>query len=139
TDQMMVQTEEDIAAGTERIVTRIVRIAPEDVQGGYYLLDENGSIRSEFVEMFNDFTGHYIVDGELQSAFDWSLDERGALVITLRSDNSFENQTLTLRMLSGSSPGESMRLVTERRNNGLLVADPETGRAITVLEVLREG
>ncbi|MDH3647215.1 MAG: carboxypeptidase-like regulatory domain-containing protein [Gammaproteobacteria bacterium] len=139
TDQMLVQTPEDIAAGTERLATRIVPVEAADVPGAYYIVDENGSLHSEFVELSSDFTGQYMVDGVLDSVFDWSLDERGAIVISLHSDNSFSTETLTLRMLAGSSAGESMRFVAEWRANGLLVADPETGRAITVLEVLREG
>ncbi len=138
-DEMLVRTPEDIAEGTERLVTRIVAIQPQDVRGAYYLLDESGSIHGEFVQMYDNFTGEYFVDGVLEAAFDWSLDERGALVISLRSDDAFSVRTLTLRMLAGSQGGETMRLVTERRTNGILTADPETGRAITVMSVFREG
>ncbi|MDH3589093.1 MAG: hypothetical protein OEQ74_06790, partial [Gammaproteobacteria bacterium] len=138
-DEMLVQTPEDIAAGTERFVTRIVPVEMDAVTGGYDLLDESGAIGAESVQMFDDFTGQYWVDGLLDSTFDWSLDEHGAVVICLRSDDSFNVRTLTLRMLAGSAAGQAMRFIAERRVNGLLAADEETGRAMTVLTVLHEG
>ncbi|MBT8143330.1 MAG: carboxypeptidase-like regulatory domain-containing protein, partial [Gammaproteobacteria bacterium] len=119
-DEMLVRTPEDFAAGTERFVTRIIPLAPNAIMGGYYLLDENGSIRGEFVEMRGDLTGHYYVNGVLDRTFDWSLDEHGSLVICLRSGDSFQVETLTMSLLAGGTPGEAMRLVVERRVNGML-------------------
>ncbi|NNF62119.1 MAG: hypothetical protein HKN06_12445 [Gammaproteobacteria bacterium] len=137
-DEMLVQTPEDIAEGTERLVTRIIPLELDSLAGGYYLLDENGAMQNEFVEIRTDFTGYRMVDGVIQDEFDWSVDERGNMVVTPRSDSALNARTLTLRLLAGGAPGTTIRVVMENRVNGILTAD-DSGRAMTVVQLLREG
>lgn len=137
-EQMFVQTPEDIAAGTERVATRIDRVEPDAVVGGFYLLDETGARASEFVQLNADFTGVHMEDGVIDEQFEWSIDENGAIVVTIDRSDRFADETITLYLLAGGSAAE-MRFIAVHRFNGRLDADDERGRALSVVHFWREG
>lgn len=137
-DQMVVQTPEDVAAGTTKTALRILPIEVADVAGAFYFTDVAGAIQGDYVIMDADFSGQLWENGAPSTSFEWSIDEHGALVITLDSEQSFHHETLTLHMLAGSNIDSNMSFIAVRRLNGQLHLDEE-GNALRIVYIWREG
>ena len=120
-DFMVVQTGSEPDETIQVLRTQEMELAM--IVGSFSIQDDANGVVSESVIFDDDFSGVHVDEAGTAQDFTWQLSE-GRLVVQTSGSTSFENETLTFHMLSGSS-GDVVRVIGVERINGVLRAvDP---------------
>ncbi len=117
-------------------VTRVLPVESALIAGSFNIQDETTGEVSGTVRFAANFTGVFVdVDGTSED-LEWSLSSDGRLQVATAGEAAFDNETVTLHMLAGSS-GDLFRFVAVHRVNGELVDfDASTGELPETMEIL---
>ena len=138
-DVMVVQPSDD-----PNEVIQVLKVIPLEmalITGSFNIQDDSTGTVAETVRFNADFTGVHVGDDGVGEDFTWQLSD-GRLVVNTSGDGAFDNDTLTLHLLSGSGGDLLQFLGVERVNGELREVDPSSTEApdtLMLITLIRNG